>query len=210
MWKGLYIYLCVGTGWGFFVSQQGIFSKIDIFCFWFDLWIDKEFRNISGLVWSLCCKPLTQPLTQFDVFPLVPLPLLVTGSYCHGFLPGQETQGIFVSSFSGALSPSFTLQLRSSGWQPVGVCRGQYCSFPACSFCGSRPIGELGRGGVPSLGPKPEPALMGSGMDVIIFRKLPPCVLSQFLCRGIFFPLCLIGALVLTNIGGLPGGLVIS
>lgn len=26
---------------GFLVSQQVIFSKIDIFCFWFDLWIDK-------------------------------------------------------------------------------------------------------------------------------------------------------------------------
>lgn len=93
---------------GFFVSQQVIFSKTDIFCFWFDLWIDKGFRYIRGLVWRLSRKPLTQPLMQFDVFPLVPSPLLLTESYVHDFLLGQEAGGTFVSFFRRALGPSLT------------------------------------------------------------------------------------------------------
>lgn len=45
---------------------------------------------------------------QFDVFPLVPSPLLLTESYVHDFLLGQEAGGTFVSSFHRALGPSLT------------------------------------------------------------------------------------------------------
>lgn len=42
---------------------------------------------------------------QFDGFPLVALPLLVTGSYFHDFLPGQEARGIFVIFLSRGVGP---------------------------------------------------------------------------------------------------------